>query len=47
MNFVKTLKLLRIFGLVVEKIHINCKIYSQSSNIFILYINLNKQYNDG
>jgi hypothetical protein len=35
MNFVKVMELLEIFEVIVKKIHINYKIYSQTSNFFI------------
>jgi hypothetical protein len=35
MNFVKVMELLEIFEVIVKKIHINDKIYSQTSNFFI------------
>jgi hypothetical protein len=47
MNFVKILKLLRVFEVIVKKIHINYKIYIQSLIFFIVCINHNKQHNDG
>jgi hypothetical protein len=47
MNFVKILKLLWVFEVIVKKIHINYKIYSQTSNFFIVCVNHNTQHNDG
>jgi hypothetical protein len=47
MNFVKILKLLWIFEVIVTKIHINYKVYSQTSILFIVYVNHNRQHNDG
>jgi hypothetical protein len=47
MNFVKILKLVWIYEVLVEKIHINYKIYSQTSIFFIVCVNYNKQHNDG
>jgi hypothetical protein len=32
---------------IVKKIHINYKIYSQTSNFFIVCVNHNRQHNDG
>jgi hypothetical protein len=37
MNFIKFLKLLLIFEVIVKKIHINYKMYSQTS-ICLLYV---------
>jgi hypothetical protein len=47
MNFVKILKLLWIFKEFVKKIHINYKVYSQTSIFFIVWVNHNRQHNDG
>jgi hypothetical protein len=35
------------FEVIVKKIHINHKLYSQNSNLFIVCINHNRQHNDG
>jgi hypothetical protein len=47
MNFVKILRLLWIFKVIVKKIHINYQIYSQTSNFFIVCVNHNRQHNYG
>jgi hypothetical protein len=47
MNFLKILKLLWIFKVIVKKIHINYKVYSQTSIFLIVCVNHNRQYNDG
>jgi hypothetical protein len=39
MNFVKILKLLRIFEVIIKKIHINYKMYPQTL-IFLLYVQI-------
>jgi hypothetical protein len=39
MNFAKILKLLWIFEVIVKKIHINYKIYSQTSKKFNVFVN--------
>jgi hypothetical protein len=35
------------FEVILEKIHITYKIYSQTSNFFIVFVNHNKQHIDG
>jgi hypothetical protein len=47
MNFVKILKLLWIFEVIVKKIHINFKMYSQTIKKIIVCIDHNGQHNDG
>jgi hypothetical protein len=47
MNFVKILKSLWIYEVIVKKIHINYKIYSQTSILLIVCVNHNRQHIDG
>jgi hypothetical protein len=47
MNFVKILKLFWIFEVIVKKIHINYKMYSQASIFFTTYVDYNEQHNGG
>jgi predicted acetyltransferase len=44
MHFVKILKLLLNFGVVVKKIHINYKIHLETSNFFIVCENHNEKH---